>query len=250
MPDHRPVAVIDLPFFAGRSGDDDAGLDRRAPAKRPDESTDAGIASRKAVAIDQVLPDRHRVAATPERIDDELSIGLARARARRAARLRDRARVGGRLAPGGRFWPIRVGGHLAGNCRFWCRVGGHLRCGGRFWGPNPRASASTADRNTGRFQIVASRFPPDPGGGFDAPKRPAQSPQRQDLLLLLIVQDVAHGAVRAYELLAAVNVSVAYVWWPVFRCRSMAGFGCPPRPHQELGEADAARCRLWTGENR
>ena len=27
-----------------------------------------------------------------------------------------------------------------------------------------------------------------------------------------------------------VNVSVAYAWWPVFRCRSMAGFGCLPRP--------------------
>jgi len=29
--------------------------------------------------------------------------------------------------------------------------------------------------------------------------------------------------------LAGVNVSAAYVWWPVFRCPSMAGFECPPR---------------------
>src|SRR5438128_3889279 len=27
-----------------------------------------------------------------------------------------------------------------------------------------------------------------------------------------------------------VNVLSAYVLWPVFRCPSMAGFGCPPRP--------------------
>jgi hypothetical protein len=55
-----------------------------------------------------------------------------------------------------------------------------------------------------------------------------ESPQRQDLLLCVIVQDVAHGR-GAYVLPAAVNVSVAYAWWPVFRCPSMAGFGCPPR---------------------
>ena len=34
---------------------------------------------------------------------------------------------------------------------------------------------------------------------------------------------------REHALLAGVNVSAAYAWWPVFRCPSMAGFGCPPR---------------------
>jgi len=58
------------------------------------------------------------------------------------------------------------------------------------------------------------------------------------LLLFLIGQNVAHGGVGAYELLAAVNVSVAYVWWPVFRCPSVAGFGCPPR------RAFYGECRL------
>jgi integrase len=28
---------------------------------------------------------------------------------------------------------------------------------------------------------------------------------------------------------ASVNVSVDQLWWPVFRCPSVAGFGCPPR---------------------
>jgi len=38
-----------------------------------------------------------------------------------------------------------------------------------------------------------------------------------------------------------VNVSVAYAWWPVFRCRSMAGFGCLPR----MRDIDA--CDAWAG---
>jgi hypothetical protein len=52
MPDHRPIAVIDLALFTGPSGDDDAGLYRRAAAKPRHEATDAGIARRKAMAID------------------------------------------------------------------------------------------------------------------------------------------------------------------------------------------------------
>jgi hypothetical protein len=36
-------------------------------------------------------------------------------------------------------------------------------------------------------------------------------------------------AAREHAFLAGVNVSAAYAWWPVFRCPSMAGFGCPPR---------------------
>ena len=103
MADHRAVAVIDLAFFAGRGGDDDARLGRRRAAERHDEAADARIPGGEAVVVDEVLPDRHRVAAAPERLDDQLSIRLARARTRRATRARDRSRVGGHLRPGGRF---------------------------------------------------------------------------------------------------------------------------------------------------
>ena len=60
-------------------------------------------------------------------------------------------------------------------------------------GPDPRASASPAHGNAGRFQILAGRFPSDAGGFLDAPERPAKSPERHDLLLSLLVQDLAHG---------------------------------------------------------
>jgi hypothetical protein len=45
---------------------------------------------------------------------------------------------------------------------------------------------------------------------------------------LVVAQDVAHpgDGSRPHRL---VNVSVRYSWWPVFRCPSVAGFGCPPR---------------------
>ena len=53
--------------------------------------------------IDEVLPDRHRVAATPERLDDQLSVRLARARTRRAARAWDRAPSRWTPPP---WWPV------------------------------------------------------------------------------------------------------------------------------------------------
>src|SRR5689334_19965046 len=35
--------------------------------------------------------------------------------------------------------------------------------------------------------------------------------------------------VQKHTVSAPVNVSAPYLWWPVFRRPSMAGFGCPPR---------------------
>ena len=81
---------------------------------------------------------------------------------------------------------------------------------------------------SGRFEIGAGGLATYVGRVFDTSKRSAQSPQRHYLGFLVIAQDVAH-ALREHVLLAGVNVSCRYVWWPVFRCPSMAGFGCPPR---------------------
>jgi hypothetical protein len=54
------------------------------------------------VVVDEVLPDRHRVAAQAERRDDELAIRFAGTGTRRATRGR-RPRVGGHLTRGGRI---------------------------------------------------------------------------------------------------------------------------------------------------
>ncbi len=61
--DHRPVAVVDLGFLAGRGRDHDARLGRRAATQlRPRSAGRSRSGQRKPWSIDQVLPDRHRVA--------------------------------------------------------------------------------------------------------------------------------------------------------------------------------------------
>ena len=73
------------------------------------------------------------------------------------------------------------------------RVGGHHRRNGRFC----RAAAGTAAAphpKASGLQVAAGRLPAHPGGLFDAPERPAESPQRQNLLSFLVSQDVAHAA--------------------------------------------------------
>jgi hypothetical protein len=52
--------------------------------------------------------------------------------------------------------------------------------------------AATPHGDAGGFQIAADRLTPDAGRFLDARERPAQSPQRQDLMLCVVVQDVAH----------------------------------------------------------
>ena len=55
-------------------------------------------------------------------------------------------------------------------------------------------AARRADRNAGRFQVPSGRFPPDSGGLFDAPQRPAELAQGDNLFLFLVAQDIAHVA--------------------------------------------------------
>ena len=85
----------------------------------------------------------------------------------------------------------RVGGvtSLAGFASL--RVGGHLV--GRFCRRSPSPCSRWPHRDPGRFQIGACRFPTHTGGLLDAPQRPAQPSQRDDLLFLLFAQDIAHG---------------------------------------------------------
>ena len=51
-----------------------------------------------------------------------------------------------------------------------------------------------AHRDAGGFQVAADRLAPDAGRVLDAGQRPAQSPQRTDFLLFVVVQDVTHAS--------------------------------------------------------
>jgi len=133
-----------------------------------EESFDALIAGREAVAIDQILPDRHRVAAARKRQLDYFEVGFARA--------------GGWAAIRPRF---RRDHFFAGRPR--AKVGGHLV--GRFCHPATPA-ARWPYRDSCRFQISGGSLAPDVDRSLDAPQRPAQLPQRNDLLFLLFAQDI------------------------------------------------------------
>jgi hypothetical protein len=71
-------------------------------------------------------------------------------------------------------------------------VGGHPLRGGRFWRPLSGSPSRAPHRDPGRAQIRARRFSTDTSLFLDAPQRPAQPPQRQYLMLLLVAQNVGH----------------------------------------------------------
>ena len=115
MADHRPLAVVDLGFLARRGGDDDARLRRRGAPELPDEAADTRIARGEADLVDEVLPDRHRIAAEPHGRFDALAMRLARtargARATAPSRWTPRA-TKLRDLPGGRWTPPAKLRHL------------------------------------------------------------------------------------------------------------------------------------------
>ena len=95
---------------------DDAGRGRGRTAQFRHVAADTRVLGAEAVVIDQVLPDRHRIAAAAQRLRDQLVVRRTGTRRRRARR----PRVGGHPRwRHARFW-IGVGGHLSGNCRFCC----------------------------------------------------------------------------------------------------------------------------------
>ena len=174
---HRALAVIDLALFARTRGDDDARLGRRGAAQFCHEATDACVLRGEAVILDEILLDGHRIAAAGQRLVNQLAIGLAGARTRRSTGPRRQPRVGGHLARGGRLCR-RVGGHLPGNCRFWWTFA---------W---PTAAA---DGNPRRAQVLADRDAMHARRAADARQRPPQATERENFLLFVWLQDVAHG---------------------------------------------------------
>ncbi len=99
---HRAFAVVDLRLFTGRRNDDGTRLGRGIASKLPDESLDARIPRPEAVVVDQLLPNRHRVAALGERRFNQVDMRLAGT---------DGGRATARRHP---FRAARVGEHLFG----------------------------------------------------------------------------------------------------------------------------------------
>jgi hypothetical protein len=170
---HRPVAVIDLAFFPGHSADHHARVGCDWPTKFGDESFDARVSSRETMILDQVLVDRRRIAAVLERREDQLAIRLADAGIHAARR----RRVGGH--PGWR------------NCRFCRGVGGHPRRNCRFCRLFARPPAAP-HRDARRAQVRADCDAMHARGLRDALQGPPQATERQNLLLSMWLQDVAH----------------------------------------------------------
>ena len=121
--------------------------------------------------IDQILPDGFRVAPAGKAQFDNFPPGLTCA--------------GGCGPTGNR---IGCGRAFTGGLR--AEVGDHLI--GRFCRIAPTPGTGRSNRNTSGPQIAADRFAPDVYGLFNAPQRPAQPSQRDDLLSLCFAQDIAH----------------------------------------------------------
>src|SRR5271169_5896010 len=157
-----------LTILLARSGfNHHAGFGRGSPAQLPHEALHAGIALRETVAVHQVLPDRHRVATLCQFGFNHLPVGFASARRGAAAWLPRR------------FFGLRVGGHLYG--RF-CRI------------PSPPTWRTYRDSRSP--EICPGRFTANVCRSLNAPQRPSQPPQRDDLLFLFFAQDIPHVTER------------------------------------------------------
>ena len=113
--DHGAGAIIDLGLFADRGLDHRAGFFGRAADQLAHEALDALVAAREATGVDQVLPDRHGVAAPREPQFDGVTMHGARAGrswCRRRLLGESHAKVGGHA--NGRFCVDGVGADLAG----------------------------------------------------------------------------------------------------------------------------------------
>ena len=122
--DHRSIAVVDLCFLPRGGGDDHPGLCLYGGLlpEGGDEAPYTRIARRKAVVIDQVLPDGHGVAPPANRLDDQLAIGLAGALSRRSTGVVPGHGAGVGCGRVGRGCRRRVGGHVRRNGRMQARL--------------------------------------------------------------------------------------------------------------------------------
>ena len=92
------------------------------------------------------------------------------------------------------------------------KVGGHLV--GRFCRLAPSPPARRPDRDSGDLEIRGRGFAPNVRGSLNAPQRPSQPPQRDDLLFLFFAQDIHSMEGKPH---VTVNVLDQLSRWPVFR---------------------------------
>jgi hypothetical protein len=161
------------------------------------------LATPEPVVLDQILPDRHRIPPTRQRGFDQLAIGLAGTGARRGR---------------------RVGGHLLGNCWFgWTFA----------WPTGP------ANGNPCRAPVLADRDAMDACRPGDTRERQSQPTERENFLLFVWLQDVAHGREGLHVPRRRQRLGRRQLM-SVLRCRLIVGFGCPPR-HPTFAAADVLR---------
>src|SRR2546426_7903338 len=167
IPHHRAVAVVDLAFFPGPRDDDRVRLGRLRPAQAAHEAAHAGVLGGEAVVVDEIAPDRDRVATVSDRQFDQLAIRLTGAGGRCSLRPR---------------WPWRRGRRRR-------QGGGHLY--GRFWWVAPPSGWPHGD--PGGLEVGPGGLPPHARRRLDAAQCPAQLSEGYDLLFLLIAQEIGHG---------------------------------------------------------
>ena len=215
--DHRPLAVVDLAFFAGRGRDDDARLGRRA----------CRAASRRSGGHSRTARESRGRRPGPARSRRRCAHAPA---PRRSAR--DTARRRSRSALGPARRTRRVGGHLRAVMAGFAAESRWTPP--RKWPVLPFDSLGRPRPRTampGGFQIAADRL----AVGRRSPaamRRSVQpkSPEREDLLLFVVVQDVAHAGEGPCVPSPSSTSRPPSVNGRFCRCRLMAGFGCPPRP--------------------
>src|SRR3954452_10164303 len=112
MPDHGAGAVINLPFLTRGGFNHHSGFGRDGDLQLAYEALDTLITGAETLVIDQVLPDRHGIAALQESRLDGFAVGSRNAGRRMSKRLlfedlslrQFRAKVGDPLV--GRFCRI------------------------------------------------------------------------------------------------------------------------------------------------
>jgi hypothetical protein len=89
-------------------------------------------------------------------------------------------------------------------------------------------SAAVPNRDAGGFQIAADRLAPNAGRSWMRESVHPNRPSAQICCCVSLSKTLLIPA-RDYTSIAFVNVSAGVSQLPVFRCRLIAGFGCPPR---------------------
>ena len=158
-------------IFARRGNDYGTSFGNLRADSLPDEALHAFIRTREAMFIHQFLPDRHGIAAGRETLFNQFAVGSQALAAARESVVTSLAGFGLSGGSGSAVHPI---------ARF-CR---------RSFAPSPWWT----NRNPCGFQVACRSLTPDPCRFLDAPQRPAQLAQRDDLLSLLFVQEIAHLA--------------------------------------------------------